>query len=236
MMLIRQAATLAFLLIPALAMAGQGPRIVFDRIVHDYGKIRYGETVTEDFTFTNVGDETLVIEKLRTSCGCTTTNKGSTKIPPGGKSTITVAFDTVGLRAGVKKQTVDVHSNDPKTPVLQLTVRAEVVRDLTVDPPTVAKELSGFTDTVSFPVQVNNNSNEDVTVKGVKSQTEGVMALLQPEQVVARAGARTSFTLVLKPQKEAERHYYLGKVSLLTDHPRETEAEIRYLLKFDKLQ
>jgi hypothetical protein len=232
MRMLRYLTTMALATITIFVFAGQGPTISFDKQVYDYGKIRYGDTVTEELPFTNTGDEPLIIESVRSACGCTRVAKASTKIPPGGTSKITVTFETTGLRAGKKEQSVTVQSNDPKHPVVKLAVQAEVIRDIVVEPPIVAKDFPAFVDTVSIPMYVSNSSSKDVTLKAVKSEAEGVSAHLKPATVVAPPGDRTPFTLVLNPKKEAERRFYCGKLSILTDHPRESEAEVRYLLKF----
>lgn len=236
MRIARPIAALAFFVMPALVLAGQGPRIAFEASARDHGKVPYGETVTEEFSFTNVGDETLVIGKVRSGCGCTKAVKGKREIPPGQKGSILVAFDTTGLRAGKKKESVEVHSNDPKHPVVKLTVQADVVREIAMEPPSVAKELPRFVKSVSIPMHVINSSKREVAFKGVTSRTEGMKAHLEPPNLVAPPGSRTPFMLVLEPQKEQERRFYLGQVSLLTDHPRESKTEIRYFLKFNALE
>ncbi|MEJ2717374.1 MAG: DUF1573 domain-containing protein [Deltaproteobacteria bacterium] len=76
------------LILPLMVYAATGPRISFDKETHDYGDVQYGDTVTEEFDFTNTGDKTLVIDKLRATCGCTKAIKGSSEVPPGGKSSI----------------------------------------------------------------------------------------------------------------------------------------------------
>lgn len=232
MRILRHSTALALVTIPIFAFAGQGPSISFDKMLYDYGKIRYGETVTEELPVTNTGDEPLIIERVQSACGCTKVSKASTEIPPGGTSKITVTFETAGLRAGKKDQAVIVHSNDPKRPVVKLTVQAEIIRDIMVEPPIVAKDFPTFVDTVSIPMHVSNSSKKDVILKAVKSEIEGVSAHMSPDTVVAQPGARTPFTLVLNLKKEAERRFYSGKLTVLTDHPREPESEIRYLLKF----
>jgi hypothetical protein len=227
---------MAVAVLPCLALAGQGPRITFDKYSHDYGKVLYGETVTEEFSLTNTGDETLIIEKLRSTCGCTKAVHGSQEIPPMGRSKIVAAFDTTGLRQGKKSQSVFVHSNDPNNPVVKLTIEAEVIREIIVEPPTVARQLVTFVDSVSFPMQITNSSGKDCAVTGIKEQPEGVQVYLNPARIIVGPGQKVPFTLVLKPAKEPDRHLYLGTLLLTMDHAKEKEAEIRYLLKIDKTQ
>jgi hypothetical protein len=227
---------LVILSLPVWAVANEGPRISFDKYSHDYGKVLSGDTVTEEFTFTNTGDQTLIIEKLRSSCGCTKAVKGSREVPPNGKSKIVAAFDTTGLRPGRKSKTIYVHTNDSKKPLVKLILRADVVREITVDPPSLAKQLPGFVDAVSFPMKIHNASGKACKLTGVKVPRNGTTAFLKPGNVVAEAGATVPFELVIKLEKQPIRHYYMGKLFLVMDHPRETEIEVRYLIKIDKTE
>lgn len=224
---------LAALTLTAAPALGGGPRISFDKEVIDYGKVRYGETVTEDFLFTNTGDETLVIEKLRSSCGCTKAVKGSREVPPGGKSNIVAAFDTTDLRGGKKEQNVFVESNDPERPIVKLTVLADVVKDLSVEPPSVAKHLPNFVEAVSFPLKITNFSDKMFTVKGVRVETEGIRASLNPAGFTVEPRSTVPFTLSVKLRNEPGQSHYMGEVFLETDHPKEREIDIRYLIRFD---
>lgn len=222
--------------LPLMAAAAEGPRISFDKYRHDYGKVLSGDTVTEEFTFTNTGDETLIIEKLRSSCGCTKAVKGSREVPPNGKSKIVAAFDTTGLRPGRKSKTIFVHTNDPKNRLVKLTLLADVVREVHVDPPSLAKQLPKFVDQVDFPMKIRNSSKKVCKIKGVKVPKNGLRAYVNPATVVVEPGATVPFDLVLRLKKQPDRHYYMGKLLLVIDHPKEPEIEVRYLIKFSKIE
>ena len=230
---------ITFLLLVSLssvAVAGEGPRISFEKYAHDYGRVLSGNTVTEEFSFTNTGDETLIIEKLRSSCGCTKAVKGSREVPPNGKSTIVAAFDTTGLRPGRKSKTIYVHTNDPKNKIVKLKLLADVVREIHVDPPTLAKQLPKFVDHVEFPMKIRNSSKKACKIIGVKVPPDGVTASIKPGNIVVEPGATVPFDLVLNLKKESGRHYYMGKLLLVIDHEREPEIEVRYLIKFSKME
>ena len=205
---------ITFLLLVSLssvAVAGEGPRISFEKYAHDYGRVLSGNTVTEEFSFTNTGDETLIIEKLRSSCGCTKAVKGSREVPPNGKSTIVAAFDTTGLRPGRKSKTIYVHTNDPKNKIVKLKLLADVVREIHVDPPTLAKQLPKFVDHVEFPMKIRNSSKKACKIIGVKVPPDGVTASIKPGNIVVEPGATVPFDLVLNLKKESGRHLLYGE-------------------------
>ncbi len=217
--------------LPAIVIAAGKPGISFDRTEHDYGRILYGETVKAEFKFTNTGTDTLVIEKLRSSCGCTKAVKGSREVPPNGKSKIVASFDTTGLRAGKKAKKVFVHSNDPGKPVVKLKLYAYVVRRLNIEPSSVAKTLSEFQETVTFALTAKNDSDRPITLKVSKVKGAFVQAALKPENALLKPKSDTRLDIVLKLKKEEGRHFYMGRVLLKTDHPLEKEIGLRYLIR-----
>lgn len=111
-------------LLPASAGAGT-PKIKFKETSWDFGKIKQGEVAAHEFVFTNEGDETLTIEKVATSCGCTAALVSDRSIPPGKTGKIEVKFDSHGYGGQVAK-VVYVQSNDPKEPQRSLEVRADI--------------------------------------------------------------------------------------------------------------
>ena len=62
----------------------------------DFGTVRSGTTVEHDYVVENNGTVAVRISQVRSSCGCTVVQASNEDIPPGGKSTIHVRFDTTG--------------------------------------------------------------------------------------------------------------------------------------------
>ncbi len=224
----------ALLVASAGAAIAGGPRIVFDNETHDFGKVLYGDKVKHDFLVTNAGDQVLYIEKLHATCGCTRTIKGDAEIPPKGKTTIQAEFDTVGLRPGRKEKSIYVHSNDPARPVVKLSLLADLVRDINVEPPSLARQLNKLEDKIAFQMKLENSSDKPYAITGIKSPAGSLSASLEPRIVRVAPGSATSFKLVLNLDGERDRFYYMGRLLLETDHPREHEIELRYLIKVDK--
>jgi len=81
----------------------------------DYGQVKPNEKYTHIFTVRNEGDEELIIERVRASCGCIKTSLSSKNIQPGKSAELKTIFDITGYDGKVKKE-VYITSNDPREP------------------------------------------------------------------------------------------------------------------------
>jgi hypothetical protein len=104
-----------------------GPRIEFDATSHDFGTALAGPSLQHFFGLRNSGDATLVIDEMLVSCGCTSAVARDTQIPPGGRTLIEVGFYTRPF-LGPVRETITVHSNDPRRPTVTLEISAVVER------------------------------------------------------------------------------------------------------------
>jgi len=91
------------------AQAQKTAKIEFKSETIDYGEIMKGSDGLRVFEFTNVGDAPLVIEDVKSSCGCTVPKKPEEPIMPGKMGEIEVKYDT--KRVGPIRKTVTVYSN-----------------------------------------------------------------------------------------------------------------------------
>lgn len=96
----------------------------FSEMVHDFGVIEEGEKVTHTFNFQNTGDEPLIINSAKGSCGCTVPQFPKEPIAPGASGEIVVKFDSKG-RVGNQTKTVTINANTNPNPT-RLTIKAQV--------------------------------------------------------------------------------------------------------------
>jgi hypothetical protein len=106
-------------------LAAKGPKIKFREESKDFGKMKQGKILTHVFVFKNEGDETLVIKRVKTSCGCTAALLSKKEIAPGAEGEIKLTYNTKGYQ-GKNTKYIDVESNDPAQPRKRLTVSAEI--------------------------------------------------------------------------------------------------------------
>jgi len=105
-------------------------KIEFKQIEIDYGTIDKNADGTRVFEFTNTGDAPLIINRVKSSCGCTIPSKPTKPIMPGQSEKITVKYNT--HRAGPFRKTITVYSNAENNVVI-LKIRGKVVDPNAVD-------------------------------------------------------------------------------------------------------
>lgn len=187
---------LCLVLLTALC-AWAAPILVADEPVYDFGSVPQGQNVRHTFQFTNTGDEPLVIDKVRSSCGCTAALISAEVLQPGETGELKANFDSARFRGEVDK-TIYLYSNDPLNRVLKFSVKGEV------------RELFGLTPRqVDFgPVQPGHQVTRTVTLTSrlaedlqtISAQTTSPQLKVQfPEELPAHAVDEVQVTLKPKP-------------------------------------
>lgn len=102
----------------------------------DLGTVLEGDKPIITWHLENRGTADLVIQRTRTTCGCTVVKltEEQKRIPPGGSLEFKAEFNSKGRR-GVQSKFVTVISNDPGEPMLKLEFTAKVVYLFEMIPP-----------------------------------------------------------------------------------------------------
>jgi hypothetical protein len=85
----------------------------------DFGKIPQSRPVTHDFEIYNGGKDTLFLENVQASCGCTTPLWSKDPIAPGGQSKITVGYNAAAEGPFEKTITIFYNGNQTKMMVIK---------------------------------------------------------------------------------------------------------------------
>ena len=102
-----------------------GPEIEFEKVVHDYGDVPYNGNGECEFRFTNTGTEPLLVQKPKSSCGCTIPSWPNEPILPGESDVIKVTYRT--NKPGNINKTVTVTSNAVKNSTVVLRIKGRVL-------------------------------------------------------------------------------------------------------------
>lgn len=114
-----------------------GAEIEFEKTVHDYGNVPYNGNGECEFRFTNTGNEPLIVQKPKSSCGCTIPSWPKEPILPGESEVIKVTYRT--NRPGIINKTVTVTSNAVQNGTVVLRIKGTVM-----DQPTEAMPEKDF--------------------------------------------------------------------------------------------
>ena len=104
-----------------------GAKIRFEEMEHQYGTINKGGDGDCEFVFWNDGDEPLILQSVKASCGCTTPKYTQKPVLPGQKGTIGVHYNTNNV--GGFSKTVTVTSNAVNNQRVVLRIKGNVVQD-----------------------------------------------------------------------------------------------------------
>ena len=93
-------------------LAQKPAEIKFDKLTHNFGTFsEKNPVVTTTFTYTNVGEQPLVINQAVASCGCTVPEYTKTPIKPGEKGEIKVTYNGAGKFPGHFKKSITIRTN-----------------------------------------------------------------------------------------------------------------------------
>jgi hypothetical protein len=143
---------------PATPPTGPQPKIVLEKMDHEFGRISDEQEVTVEFPFKNEGEAPLIFkDQPRASCGCTAGKLEKLEFAPGEGGKLTVKFNPHG-KHGDQNQKVIANTNDPMNPEVTCKFHCLVHQTIVVDPP-----LVGFGE-----VLAGQTARQVVKVKGPK--------------------------------------------------------------------
>jgi hypothetical protein len=189
--------------------------------VYDFDLMYQGEVKEVTFEVKNAGKDTLVIDKVESTCGCTAALASDNRVPPDGITKILAVFDSKGILGPVRKY-VTVLSNDQKRPELTFEISGNVVVEIDVDPPEFL-----FADAV-----VGKPISSTITLKNIVSKPISLARLQNPYEAL-----KISFTeTTLRPSEELtlyatmtpkEPGQLTGFIRIFTDSDRQRILEIK---------
>ncbi len=181
--------------LPALA---EGSKIAVEQADFDFGQIFQGEKVEHTFRFQNAGDEPLIIDRVRSSCGCTAALLSTKIIAAGDVAELKATFDSARFNGAVVK-TIYLYSNDPVQKVTELHLRGTVKQEIVMSPSRLDLQNLVVGVTKEFVVRLSNQSKKTLTLFGLQTTTPELVAVMSAEQVAP--GSAASITLRVTPKE-----------------------------------
>ncbi len=97
----------------AVAPSRDGPRWQCDPSTIDFGEVWVGAVIERNFEFRNAGTETLLIDKPKPHCSCSSSPNYTAEVPPGGSGIIPFILKTDNKPNGPLNEYLTIETNDP---------------------------------------------------------------------------------------------------------------------------
>ncbi|MBI9068223.1 MAG: DUF1573 domain-containing protein [Salinivirgaceae bacterium] len=161
----------------SLSAQQMGPNLSWDSSTHDFGEINEADgKVTHKFTFTNTGNEPLVLTNVRPSCGCTSSDYTKEPIIPGSKGYVSATYNPA-RRPGKFSKSITITSNtEPATSSIRFTgnviakpktkrdVYPRSMGDLWLETNQISLMKVSQNETKEGSLNVYNDSDKDLTI------------------------------------------------------------------------
>jgi len=192
------------------------PRLALGEHAFDFGTVERGSKVEHTFLLPNRGDGVLLIDHVKSSCGCTVAVVSAHEVPSAADARVTVTVDTARMAGRVTK-IVTVYTNDPDNPVLPLTMSGQVAADLLVTPaPLYLGRVRRGDRTRHEVVVVPGRAGASFAVTGVDSPGPLLHAVVEPRP----DGPGQRILVELDPHAPLGR--FSEELTLRTTSPRES--------------
>ena len=158
-----------------LAVAGEAPRLKFEQMVKDFGAVEQLETLTGSFKFKNAGDSVLKMRQPSSNCGCTVPALRKDTLSPGETGELEFTWK-IGLSRGSLQRTITVESNDPQTPQVVLTIKADSKQTYEVAPASLMANVPAGGRKGDFSITVTRSDGKPLQIERVDSSQPWIVA------------------------------------------------------------
>ncbi|TYO96343.1 uncharacterized protein DUF1573 [Geothermobacter ehrlichii] len=186
---------LLLLLLPSVACA-LGPKIEVNETDFDFGTVLQGEKIEHAFAFHNAGDEPLLIDRVKSSCGCTAVLVSEKEIPPGGDGEVKATFDSTRFRGGVVK-TIYLYSNDPTRSLVQFHLRGKVQEEIRLSSRSLIIGPLAPGQRSQAEITLTNLSRTPVTIGPVRTTARELKVDFEP--TLLGPGASLTLEVIARP-------------------------------------
>ncbi len=105
---------------PAEEVVENPTTLSWNKMEHDFGKVKKESQNNYEFVFKNTGSNPLIINSAKGSCGCTVPEYPKEPVMPGDEAKILVTY-TAGTTAGETEKLVTIDANtEPRTTTLKI--------------------------------------------------------------------------------------------------------------------
>lgn len=185
---------LFLILISFVFAQNKGPEITIKKNFYNFGDIKEGDVVSYEYTIENTGDDLLIINEVRASCGCTAVQPEKRRLLPKEKIKLKVEFDSMN-RKGAQTKYVYIMTNDPKNSQSKVSFSANILEKSAEerakeDIPIIQIEKNYLNlgtkksgEKVVAEINVKNTGRKELIIKEVKSTCDCIVGEMTAKRI-----------------------------------------------------
>jgi hypothetical protein len=197
-----------------------GPRITFEKLVHDFGSVGKNTKNTCEFNFTNTGNDLLKITKVSKTCGCTPYTLAKKEYAPGESGTLKVGYNA-GSHPGATQKYIYVSSNDKTNPKVRLIIKADIALKVDYEP----RKLN-------LSLRDKNAACPQITIKSLDNQPFAIKSFKSTSNLITadytESEKKTNFVLQPMVDMERLRNTPNGRIDITLTHPKVSKITIPF--------
>jgi len=180
----------------------------------DLGEVYSGQKIERIIAIKNTGNDTLRIQNIKPSCGCTSAllKNSNGVVAPSDTVQLSIVFNTKSQIGKVTKS-VMINSNDSKNPKYEIKFTAFVLEQFKISPPMIVlynqKGDSVMTGMVTLK---NQDRSRNIKILGVNTKIENCTVSLKKKQL--GPGEATQLSVEYRPAGE---EFIRGTIEIITD-------------------
>jgi hypothetical protein len=196
---------------PAAEPNGPPPKLVFEKTTHDFGSVAPGSLTPCKFKFKNEGKGVLKISEVTKTCGCTVFTLAKNDYAPGEEGVIEVGY-TADKSTGIRTRKLYVISNDPVSPRIELTIKANIAQKISYEPEKLDYTLKGEK-AGTIELTIKSLDDQPFAITGYNATSDAVTMDFDTNQKAAKFVIKTK----IDTQKTGANNS--GRLEITTSHP-----------------
>lgn len=211
------------LIIFSVSLVYSQPKIeILEGTSFDFGEMLSGAKIDKKLTIKNRGKDTLNIQSVQASCGCTAALLSANVIPPGNTGSLSIGFDSKGFDGKVHK-TVTIYSNDTSKSQLLITFTANITSILKFDPQMIYFQNLTLDTTATMKLKVRNNTNESVEIVSFDHKIQGLQIDIMQRKLMPNE--ITEMSLKFNPNTQGMSQ---GEIVVNTKNKKQPKIPLRF--------
>lgn len=200
----------------------------------------HGDTVTAQFPFVNTSHDTLVVDEIRSPCGCLTAVDERSLYAPGDSGAILATFSSSGQRFGGTYETAvtfrlcrDTAREQTVTTILSLVV--PIRHEVRFAPPVLTGVHTNPREPSVLTGTVRNESDSPVTIVAIAADSSSPLEVLTRQlPITLQSSQALPFVVALPPGARTDTNGNVySRISAVTENTRYTEHSCEVYLYLD---